>query len=497
MSSRKVNLDYLSPDEVEQFYELFFGKILIKKPGFSYQTNLAASLKKESFIISILDKLKPFERDVLDLLSSNLQLHYPWLHEKLAVILDEPTTAVNKAMATLITRNYVFLRDNKELIIPDIYFDRDPLSVKITPGSSKFDGEPYRARFQTDVNNLINFFISNELKFSNTRVLYKKDLSLTEKKFKKYSGLTSQEINAVAYFYATAFCDESGTLVLEELESYFHMTPLEQTLYFVQLTMPASYSMLLHCHSWERTTAMNMENFENFWVQSMLKTPSEHVPVALDFSERLALLSKSGLVIVDGDQVTIPLYARQEPDFSNELRVSSNYTLYMNSDAVIHDFYLIALFADLVKYNKIVEYEINEKSIQRGIHNGITMETINEFISRFELSFSGNVQSTLQQWFDKYGSMYYVTGTLFVCQTPTRGKLIKTLIEKGVVKGIEVKGNELFLIQETDTEAFFDFLKKSDIYFFKKEPASTRSVAGDLKIPNLADLLDYVDDQAS
>ena len=53
-------LAYLTEEEIIDFYELFFGNILIKKPNFSYYSNLSRCLDKESFIQSVLNKLNGF-----------------------------------------------------------------------------------------------------------------------------------------------------------------------------------------------------------------------------------------------------------------------------------------------------------------------------------------------------------------------------------------------------------------------------------------------------
>jgi len=335
MSTKRISLDYLTSDEIELFYELFFGKILVKRPNFSYHTNLTASLKKETFITSILNKLKPEELEILKLLSTNLNLSYPYLTEKLSIILNLQQSVVNKAVSNLLAKNYMFLRDKDELVVPDIYFEPVELSVTINPAESKSDGEPYLSKLLTDINNLINFFISRELKFSNSRSLYKKDLSITDDTFKKYSKLSSNEINTIASFFATAFTDQEGNLIISELKDYFHMTPNEQVLYFIKLVFPVFYTILQHCYSYERTTSLPLDSFRTLWEQSFIKTQYSFTPIKMEYSESLDMLAKTGLVIVTKKEITVPWYSREEHIFVNQLKVSSNFTLDLNVSSVI------------------------------------------------------------------------------------------------------------------------------------------------------------------
>ena len=129
-----------------------------------------------------------------------------------------------------------------------------------------------------------------------------------------------------------------------------------------------------------------------------------------------------------------------------------------------------ALFADFVKYNKIVEYEITELSIKRGIANGVVIDEVLGYFNSLSVNISKNVETVIKQWFDKYGSYYYAVGTFFFCKSTDKGKLINTLIKKGMIKGFEIKKDEIFLIKDEDKENFFGFLEKSDMNYYQKIP---------------------------
>ena len=94
------------------------------------------------------------------------------------------------------------------------------------------------------------------------------------------------------------------------------------------------------------------------------------------------------------------------------------------------------------------------------------------YLNKYNIKIANNVETTIRQWYDKYASYFYSTGTIFFCKTPEKGKLIKTLIRKGMVKAYEIKRNEIFLIPEESKDDFFGFLDKSEINYFEKRPKS-------------------------
>jgi hypothetical protein len=100
----------------------------------------------------------------------------------------------------------------------------------------------------------------------------------------------------------------------------------------------------------------------------------------------------------------------------------------------------------------------------------VTQETLFSFFSRYETGLSKNVEMTIRQWHEKHSSYYYSTGTIFFCEGREKGRLIKTLIEKGVIRAYEIKPDEVFLIPEEDKTAFFSFLDKTGIQYFHKVP---------------------------
>ena len=152
-----------------------------------------------------------------------------------------------------------------------------------------------------------------------------------------------------------------------------------------------------------------------------------------------------------------------------------------------------ALFSDFKKYNKIVEYEITEFSIKRGITIGVTIENVLNYLNSFNIKVSKNVETVIKQWFDKHGSFFYSSGTFFFCQNIEKGKIINSLIEKGMIKAYEIKKNEIFLISEENKKQYFEFLEKAGINFYHKIPSDVPPRNKE-KILNLSCLLNNVED---
>jgi len=148
-----------------------------------------------------------------------------------------------------------------------------------------------------------------------------------------------------------------------------------------------------------------------------------------------------------------------------------------------------SLFSNFIKYNKITEYEISEYSIKRSITLGLTLEDIFNYINSLNITMSKNVEAVIKQWFDKYASYYYASGTFFFCKSAEKGILINSLIKKGMIKAYEIKKNEIFLVKEEDKEKFFNFLEQSGIDCYEKIARETYKKE-EVKIVKIKSLLE-------
>jgi len=118
----------LTEKEVIDLYEVFFGKILIKKPDFSYKKNIEVLSGKESFIKGVLEKLNETEVEVLKSLSNVSIVPFNFINDKINQITNIPLANIDRAVNSLLQKKYIFLReDNNTLIIPQIYYVKEAL----------------------------------------------------------------------------------------------------------------------------------------------------------------------------------------------------------------------------------------------------------------------------------------------------------------------------------------------------------------------------------
>jgi hypothetical protein len=507
-SERPINLSYLSEQEIIEFYELFFGKILIKKPNFSYFENLAHSLSKENSIKNTLDRLNQNDLQVLKILSTNIFIPYEFIVEKLNVILNIPTTIINKSITNLLLKKYIFLRNEKTLVIPDIYFPHERVKVEYRTGTfeektadakkakaaKKKDKKPlpkseYSSKVLIDINNLINYFISKDLKFSNSLSIYKKDATELEDRFSKFSSLKRAEFNVVSYFYFLAFSNEDGSLNLENVKNFYGLSPFAKMNFFLKITFPSMYAILNKFYSSKQNVVIKTEDLKNLWLNSFLLTDFSYLPLKYSVNSLLNLLKSAELIENYGrEYCLVKFYHDHYSQVEEELRISSNFNLYINSNTTNHDYYVPSLFANFVKYNKISEYEISEASIRRGVISGFSYVNVQEYFKKHNIKVSANVEKTIKQWFDKHASFFYTTGTILFCEGDEKGKIINTLIKNKMVKAYEVKKNEVFLIPDEDKTAFFAFLEKSGINYYKKEYVRNSSIR-ESKLPDLTEFM--------
>lgn len=470
MSELKKNkkLGYLTEEEIIDFYELFFGNILIKKPNFSYYTNLSRCLDKESFIQSVLNKLNDNEYKILKLLSKDIFIPYEFLTEKLSIILNLSNQVINKAITTLIDKKYIFLRDNKTLVVTDVFFPGEILKAKYTFIDQEDDS--FSSKIIVDINNLINYFISKEINFSNSLTLYKKDLLALVSVFNKYSTLTEKEYNLAAYFFSLSFIGKNDVILLDNIKEYFELTQLKQALNFVKVVFPWLYSILKYFYSLKKSVKISIGEFRKIFLTVFLLTSYNSAPFKMGMETTLNLLAKLGLISIKKKDIFIPYYNFTEETNSakDDVRLSSSFNFYINANSRRKDFYMPALFSNFVKYNKITEYEITEFSVRRSIILGLTFEDIFNYINSLNINMSKNVEAIIKQWFDKYASYYYASGTFFFCNSPDKGTLINSLIKKGMIKAYEMKKNEIFYIKDEDKERFFNFLEQSGIDYYQK-----------------------------
>ncbi|MBP5706164.1 MAG: hypothetical protein J6W76_02680, partial [Spirochaetales bacterium] len=360
-------------------------------------------------------------------------------------------------------------RRNDCLVIPQIFYPNEIPNIKeeLLPVVE----EEYFPKAMTDVHNMIGYFICQGFSFSNQLFLYKKDFQLTEQMFVNYAALRGNEYNYVSYFFSNAFIGDGTGLNLNQLKSFFAMNILERAQYILEIISPNMSSIVKHYNQKGCSVKIDSKNLFYMWEQTLLMQEFDYAPLRVTFDELMGFLINIGLAAKDGESYIIKYYKTPAQNRNSELKISTNFNLFMNASALRADQYVPVLFADMKNYNSIVEYEITENSVRRGVINGYTYDSFCKFLKDNDVVLPQNVDSTISQWFEKHGSYYYTTGTVFFCNTKAKAKIIQNLIENGYVKAYELKKDEVYIIPDEDKDDFFKFLDKSGINYFNKEPS--------------------------
>jgi hypothetical protein len=244
----------------------------------------------------------------------------------------------------------------------------------------------------------------------------------------------------------------------------------ERILYFVEITFPNFYSILKFYYKNKQSVAFKREDLKKLWELTLMNQTYTYPPIKKDFDEVLSFLEKIGMIrTLDDGRILIICYYKNDEEVGNGITISTNFTFFVNANSTQKDYYEIALFGDMLNYNKLVEFEISELSIKRSVVAGYNYDNFQNFFENNGIDLPKNVETTIKQWFDKYGSYFYSTGTLFFCNGAEKGKLIKNLIEKDVITAYELIKDEVYIIPDENKEDFFNFLEKSGINFFNKE----------------------------
>jgi len=483
-----VKLDYLLKNEVEEFYELFFGKILIKRSKFSYYSNLVKCLSKDDFIERVLSRLNDTEFEILKLLSFHHTIvPNNFIVEKLSIILSISTVDVRRSFNNLIEKKYVFLREKNEIVIPGVFFNDK--NVKTNYRVEKIETPKLlEANTQIKINNIISYFISKETKFSNGLTLYKKDISSIKNIFSKHAKLSEKEFNLIGYFYSIAFLDEESNLIMRKVEDYFRLSFSERVYFFIKTLFPGVYSIFEFVKKEKKTLNIDLDEFEKLWERSLLISDINTEPFKLNYKETLEFVNSLGILEIKDDRVILYYFDDEAETKEDNMKINSSFNIYVNSDSKSDRYFFTVLFADMKKYDKFVEYEINENSIKRSILYGIDIEKIVDHLKNNNLELPKNVAATVKQWFDKQASFFFTQGTLFFANSKEKGKLISTIAEKGLIRVYEIKKDEVFLVPEEEKENFFKFLKKSGISYFAKQPKAANAESK----KNIVDIAEYL-----
>lgn len=471
--SNEYRLNSLEDDEILKLYELFFGPILMRRETEFYLESLKTFLNKESSIEKVVNKLNSLEIEIIKLLSQLTQVPAIFLNEKLSIIFGEHPSLIGKMIQNLIAKNFIFVHNEKFLFIPEllsVHYKKEGITaVKIDTQERIYDSGKF-----SDVINVIIYFLSKGLKFSKSGGLYKKDFEQLSTVFCTASGYLRDEYDIIGYFFSTTFMYEEE-LQMEKLQSFFKLSQLERMLALAEKVFPYLKPILKQVYENKTSYKISKNDLKQLFKILLLASVLNHEPYRADFNSIIDFLTKIGLCKTDGDDV-IFIYYEESDVLPMELKITSNFAIYTNSGNTDCDYYLCALFSEFVKYDKITELEINDRSICRAIQNGCTFKQFEDFILQHSVNLGTNVSTTIKEWFSRHNSFFYVEGTIFFAESIEKGKTITRLIESGTIKAFPVKEDAVFLIPDEEKELFFSFMSRSNFTFFEKKPRKKAEV---------------------
>ncbi|MCG8571068.1 MAG: hypothetical protein MJB14_13085, partial [Spirochaetes bacterium] len=299
----------LTDDEIIGLYELFFGSILIKKKKQHYISNIISSLKKKENIHKVLERLNSTEQEILKILKDYWMFPYPFISEKISIIMDEQISNITKHLNNLIAKNYIFLREEKYIIVPQIYFPDEIDSIKYK--SIDNPKEEYCSQVLTHYNNLVSFFITKDLGYSKSDTLYKKDYEIVKNLFYQYTEFSKNHFNLAAFFFVNTFLTDKN-IDQNSLAEYFKKESWDQICFFIKKTMPAFYQILLIFYQQQKSVVIRIDDFKRLWINSLLLSPVVSTPYRQSFEEGLDVLEKAHLLKKSGNTIEILLYQRSK-----------------------------------------------------------------------------------------------------------------------------------------------------------------------------------------
>ncbi len=475
-SSELINFSNLNDKEIESLYEFFFGKILVKSKKIDYKESLTYFIKKPNFLTILQSKLPELDFNILKTISICDYLPYNFIIEKLSIILDKQPSFVKKSIKNLIEKNIIFLRDQQTIVIPDYNIaQKRKLEYKNIEEDTSFNSKGYY-----DLINFLNYLLSKNITLSSNGFIYKKDLSFLEEIFKDYSDFKKDDFYLISYFFSLIFLDVNQKLNIRNIKKFFSLTKKERILFFIKICFPQFYNIYKYFISKNCSVLFSMEDFNELWIKTFLSIECITPPIKISFEKILSFLTNLDLISIEGQNIKIKMIDDKNENKS-DIKTSSGFIFYITSECDETDFYLPAIFGNLLKYNRVIEYELSEDSVKKAIISGFTFEDIMEYFNKHNIILSENVKTTLRQWADKYGAYYYAEGTIFICSTEEKGKLISDIIESGFSTAYEIKKNEIFFIPEEEKTNFFGFLEKSGINYYAYKPIRNNIDEKDLK----------------
>lgn len=474
--SELMNFSNLNDKEIESLYEFFFGKILVKSKKIDYKESLLYFIKKPNFISILQSKLPELDFNILKVLSICDYLPYEFIIEKLSIILDKQPSFVEKAIKNLIDKNIIFLRKDNTIVVPDYnLFPKVKIEYRTIEEEIVFNPKSYY-----DLINFLNYLSSKNLTLSSNGFIYKKDLLFLEDIFKDYSLLKKDDFYFISYFFSLIFLDVNQKFHLKNINYFFSLSKKERILFFIKICFPQFYNMYKYFSLKNKNIIMNISDFKELWIKTFLSIECKISPLKTSFEKIVDFLERLDIVNRKDDTIVIKMIDDNNEN-KTDIKSFSGFVFYINSICDDKDFYIPAVFSNMLKYNMYIEYELTEDSIKKAIVSGMTFQDIIDYFNRHNISLTKNVETTLKQWCDKYGAYYYAEGTVFICNTAEKGKMISNIIDSGFANAYEIKKNEIFFVPDDQKTNFFDFLEKTGVNYYEYKPTKNNIEYKDIK----------------
>lgn len=457
----------LSEDEILKLYELFFGPVLIRKPVENYVASIKTLLDDKTVINKLLEKLNSNELKVFKLLSLTPKTPVEFINEKVSILIGEHPSIVGKIITNLQNKNYIFIRDDKYIIVPLIFSDESFKSGFDLTVNNKHQNV-YENKSSYAVNNILLYLLTKEIKFSKSGTLYKKDFEELKTVFTPGTDFTKDEFDIISYFCFLSFLT-NDVVNWHSVKHFFAMPPIERILQLVRTVFPYLQFFMDEVYSKKSNSIIKTDDFTALYKHNLLISELNEEPFKADIDTIITFFQKLGIFKVEGNNISI-LYYNSSAVVEMDIKLSSNFSIYINSSSTDENFFKSAVFANFVKFDKVSELEINDLSIKRAINSSFNYSNFTDFVKHQNMELTPNVEKTIRDWFEKYSSYYLIEGTVFFCETEEKGKMINQLIEKEFIFAHEMKENSIFLIPEEEKERFFDFLNKSKLTFYNKKP---------------------------
>ena len=458
------SLHELPDDEIVRLYELFFGQVLVRKSIDTYVNGLKSVMQTPSFFEKLMEKLNPLEKNLLFQISDTANIPTFFANEKLSLVMGEHPSIIGKAINTLCGKNYLLHKEDS-FVVPNFLLTKPTDSLNLKTADLK--EKEYNSETIVHMNNIFLYLLSSQFVYSKTSTLYKKDFTQLLAFFGSVFSYDDAFYNIVSYCSCKMFT-LNDKINWDAVKKYFSLSSHEQAYMILQTIAP--FIMPLFDQALEKGKAVVVEKSQlsNVYNRLLLTSVLKEEPFRLSQQELMGFLKIVHMINEENHHFEFLAY-QKSPEKKMDITISSNFSIFVNSDTTDPSYYLTAIFGNFVKFDKLAEFEISPTSIQKTINECLEEKDFDVFLKLHNQELQPNVLQTIHDWFEKFGSYYTAEGIFFIADNEKKGKMIQKLIDEGLVEASTIKKDSIFLIEEEKKEQFFDFIKSSQIFYYENK----------------------------